>query len=286
MLFKSQVVKDFNRKNPKNAVVTLQQINKKTMDDLMQKQKDAFDLLKKEIYDEVIKRILSNSSLTAEDKQLQSRSLDKFIAWVDPRIWYLYYVICLTGVKNDMLRDLAGMIAVYLKRTQIATHLSNLLMELTQNAEKAHFERIVVRNDLAGPGGADAYLRKRENREAAASAAIQNKEYLSLSWNMNPERNAFGHQYRINISITNFGLIDDITKAKISKKMKADVEGLSIADFYGGGGNDPDKLGAGLGLLYNSYLEDYCHSEGILYRCNIIPEPKFEKTTVSINISL
>ncbi|MGL4369326.1 MAG: hypothetical protein ACRCUT_06615, partial [Spirochaetota bacterium] len=286
MIFQSPVVKDFNRKNPRNSIVSLQQINRKSMDELMQKQKDLFDTLKKEIYDEVINRIEENSLLSAEDKKLQSRSLDKFIAWIDLRIWYLYYVICLTGVKDEMKRSFAGMIAVYLKRTQIATHLSNLLMELIQNAEKAHFERLVVRNDLAPPGGADTYLRKRENRESAAAAAMRSSEFLNLSWNMNPERNAFGHQYRINITVSNLGLVDEVTRVKISKKMKADVDGLSIADFYGEAGQPSDKLGAGLGLLYNSYLEDYCHSEGIHYRCNIIPEPKFEKTTVSIDISL
>lgn len=284
-LFQSPIVKDFNRKNPKNAIVNLQQINRKAMEELMLRQKDLFDTLKKEIHEEVLRRISENSSLSREDKQLQTRSLDKFIAWIDQRIWYLYYIICQTGSRQEMMRDLAGIIAVYLKRTQIATHLSSLVMELIQNAEKAHFERIVVKRDLTEPGGADKYLRKKENRDAVAGAAKQYNELMTVAWNMNPDRSAVGHQYRIRITITNLGLIDEVTRVRINKKMKAEVDGLSIADFYSGD-SKADKLGAGLGLLYNSYLEDYCHSEGIYYRCNIIPEPKTEKTTVSIDISL
>ena len=284
-LFQSHVVKDFNRKNPKNAIVNLQQINRKAMEELMLRQKSTFDDLKREIHDEVQRRIAENTSLSKEDKQLQTRSLDKFIAWIDQRIWYLYYIICQTGSRQELMRDLAGIIAVYLKRTQIATHLSSLVMELIQNAEKAHFERIVVRRDLTEPGGADKYLRKKENRDAVAGAAKQFNELMTVAWNMNPDRSAVGHQYRIRITITNLGLVDEVTRVRINKKMKAEVDGLRIADFYRGDGNS-DKLGAGLGLLYNSYLEDYCHSEGIYYRCNIIPEPKTEKTTVSIDISL
>jgi len=284
-LFQSHIVKDFNRKNPKNAVVSLQQINRKTMEELMLRQKGAFDALKKEIHNEVERRIAENTALSIEDKQLQTRSLDKFIAWIDPRIWYLYYIICQTGARQEMLRDLSGIIAVYLKRTQIATHLSSLVMELIQNAEKAHFERIVIRRDLTGPGGADAYLRKKENREVVAATAKQYNELMYVAWNMNPDRSTVGNQYKISITITNYGLVDEVTRVHISKKMKTEVDGISIAGFYNGG-DSPDKLGAGLGLLYNSYLEDYCHSEGIYYRCNVIPEPKTEKTTVAIDISL
>ena len=174
---------------------------------------------------------------------------------------------------------------MYLNKTQIATHLSNLVMELSQNAEKAHFERIVVRNDLTGPGQITSYLRNREHRDVAASIAVKNKELLTISWNMNPDRNAIGQQTRMKISITNYGLIDELTRTQVNKKMRTDVEGLSIADFYAMMDN-AEKLGAGLGLLYNSYLEDYCHSHGINYRCNIVPDPKYEKTTVIIEITL
>ena len=283
-LFQCPIVKDFNRKNPKNAIVNLQQINRKVMEELMLRQKEIFDALKKEIHTEVLRRIAENTSLSREDKQLQTRSLDKFIAWIDQRIWYLYYIICQTGSRQEILRDLSGIIAVYLKRTQIATHLSSLVMELVQNAEKAHFERLVVRRDLTEPGGTDKYLRKKENRDAVAAMAKQVNELMTVAWNMNPDRSSVGHQYRISVTITNFGLVDEVTRVRINKKMKTDVDGLSIAEFYSSGKSD--KLGAGLGLLYNSYLEDYCHSEGIYYRCNIIPESKSEKTTVSIDISL
>jgi hypothetical protein len=287
MFFHSAVVKDFNRKNPKHAIVNLQQINKKIMDEIMVKQKDFYDSLKKSVAEEVVARIDLNGSLLQEDKDLQKKSLDKFINWIDNRMWYIYNIICKTNLADEMKSDLANIIAVYLNRTQIATHLSNLLMELSQNAEKAHLERICIRNNLTKPGEVDRFLRAKENRDAVAAIAKKNNELLTVSWNMSPERNTIGQQYRVKISITNYGLIDEFTRMQISKKLKTDVEGVSIADFYKkadfGGGRE---LGAGLGLLYNSYLEDYCQQQGIVYRCNIVPETKYEKTTVIIDISL
>ncbi|HEY1405302.1 MAG TPA: hypothetical protein VF857_01710 [Spirochaetota bacterium] len=283
--FTSPVVKDFNRKNPRNAIINIQQINKKAMDEIIQRQKEHYDALKSEISEEVLKLIRGNMTISEEDRALQTRSLDKFIAWIDLRIWFIYDIIYRTNLKDEMLRGLADMIAKYLNRTQIATHLSNLVMELSQNAERAHFERIVVRNDLTAPGEIDRFLRDKGNRDRAAAIAIKNKELMGLAWNMGAERSTMGTQNRMKITISNYGLMDEMTRVLVNKKMKTDVDGLSIGDFYSRG-DDTDRLGAGLGLLYNSYLEDYCHAHGIMYRCNIVPEPKYEKTTVIIEISL
>jgi len=284
--FSSPVVKSFNRKNPKNAIVNIQQINKKVMDEIIQKQKDHYDMLKGEIKVEVLKLVHGNASISEEDRTLQARSLDKFIAWIDQRIWYIYDVICKTSLKHEMLIDLADMIAKYLNRTQVATHLSNLVMELSQNAERAHLERIVVRNNLTGPGEIDRYLRDKSHREVVAAIAVKTKEMMGISWNMGADRSSLGTQNRMKITISNLGLMDEVTRVLVSQKMKTDVDGLSIADFYSRGDQNSEKLGAGLGLLYNSYLEDYCRLHGIMYRCNIVPEPKYEKTTVFIEIAL
>ena len=283
--FHSPVVKDFNRKNPKNSIVDLRHINMNALEQLMNTQKTKFDSMKEEIFRGAVDRIDLNSELSAEDKEVQKRSLDKFIAWIDKRIWYLYFIVCSTSLKDEMRDAFIDMITVYLKRTQIATHLSNLLMELVQNAEKAHLERIALRNKLTTEDKTDKFLRSREARENAVKIAEATHESLFLSWCMNPERNSIGQQYRIQISITNFGLIDESTRQRLSTKLNTDVEGISLGSFYGG--NDgAEKLGAGLGLLYNSYLEDYCKAEGIKYHCNIFPEPKLEKTTVVLDISL
>ncbi|MCB1199125.1 MAG: hypothetical protein KDK41_00665, partial [Leptospiraceae bacterium] len=93
-----------------------------------------------------------------------------------------------------------------------------------------------------------------------------------------------GKQYRILIRISNYGMVDEQTRAKLSKKMQTNTDGIALGDFYNQA--DPEKLGAGLGLLYNSYLEDFCRQKKIKYFCNLFPEPAVEKTTVQIEITL
>lgn len=285
-MFESNVVRDFNRKNPKYSIVDLKQVPAQSLEVLLTEKKDLLQSMKTEIHSEVVKRIHENSTFNAEDKQTRLRSLNKFIDWIDRRIWYLYYVIYQTPMKEELIRVFSRMIFKYLDHTQIATHLSNMMMEFIQNAEKAHFERLIVRAGLSHRDEVDKFLRDKENRLKAVELATKHNQMLEVSWNMNPQKNVVGQQYKVQITVSNFGIIDERTRSSLAKKMKTNTEGINLASFYTSGSEDAEKLGAGLGLLYNSYLEDICKGEGIYYRCNIFPEPEKEKTTVKIDITL
>ena len=284
-LFESSVVKEYNRKNPKNSIVDLNHISPQKVEQLQKTSPELIEGIKSNLRTLITERILAATNLNEEDQHARVRSLPRFLDRVDPRIWFVYYVISHTGFKSAMERTFASMIYSYLHHTQIATHLSNLLMEFIQNAEKAHFERLIVRHGLADKGAVDYFLRDAENRRKVTALAQKTSQMLELSWTMNPERNTIGQQYRILISISNYGIIDERVSQSLARKMKTNTDGISLASFYGNDEED-GKLGAGLGLLYNSYLEDICRQEGIQYRCNIYPEPKREKTTVRIDMTL
>jgi hypothetical protein len=285
MLFESTVVKEFNRKNPKNSIVDLKHVSKQAAAKLLESQQQLFATVKKAIYDAVLYQIGINPELNKDDREVMSRSISKFIEWVDSRIWYLFFIIYQTPLRDDMQKAIVKMITQYLDHTRVGSHLSNLLMEFVQNSEKAHFERLIVKNNLAKKDDVDAYLRDRGNRQFVIDEASRRDQMLEISWSMASERGAGGRNYRIIITISNFGLIDERTRSLLANKMKTDVDGIGLASFYEGGG-DADKLGAGLGLLYNSYLEDLCRKEGIFYRTSIFPEPKKEKTTVQIELAM
>lgn len=283
-LFESKVVKDFNRKNPKHSIVDLKHVSQQKVELLQQKFGPILAEIKREVRELVTERILSSLNLTDEDIQARVKSLPKFIEWVDPRIWFVFYIIYNTDFKVQITNVFVNMLAAYLDHTRIATHLSNLLMEFVQNSEKAHLERIVVKNNLAKRDNIDKFIRSRENREVLKKISLHNNELIDLSWNMNPDRIATHSLSRIQIQISNYGIIDEATAQKLARKMKSDVEGINLANFYSEG--SADQLGAGLGLLYNSYLEEICRKEGIPYRVSIFPEPKKERTTVKIDMTL
>jgi hypothetical protein len=284
-LFESKVVKEFNRKNPKYSMTELNHISIQKVDQLFQQYGSLLENIKVSIREKVTEKILSNTYLEEEDMFARVRSLPKFIEWIDKRVWFLFFIIYQKeDLREQMVHTFENMIYNYLEHTVIATHLSNLIMEFIQNAEKAHFELLAKKHLGISKDQLDAFIRSRENRLKLKKLAIDTKQMLQISWNLNPEKLASTNLSRIQIQISNYGIIDEDTAQRLRKKMKADVDGISIASFYDD--QDENKLGAGLGLLYNSYLEQACKKEGIQYRCAFYPEPKQQKTTVKIDMTL
>jgi hypothetical protein len=280
----SPVLREHNRRNPKAAILDFKHVPQKAMDDFLIKNKAVLARIEHEMIDAVLNRITSDTKLPEEDKIVRMRSLEKFVRWVDKRIWYLYLIIYQTPLKTEIEKAYVDLFFQYLDTTQIATHTGNLVMEFIQNAEKAHLERVIVRNHLAPREKVDEYLRSKAHREQAVGLAARSKQQLEITWHLHTDRVSAGKAYNVKIILSNYGLINEATRMGLAQKMKTDTAGISLSDFYEQPSED-GKLGAGLGLLYNSYLEDVCREKGIRYFCTIFPEPKLEKTTVTLDLT-
>ncbi|HRP69146.1 MAG TPA: hypothetical protein PLY93_06410 [Turneriella sp.] len=283
-VIESPVLREHNRRNPKAAITDFKNIPQTVMDAFLAKNKAVLARIEHEMLDGVLARITADTQLAEEDKITRMRSLDKFVKWVDKRIWYLYLIIYQTPLKTEIEKAYIDLFYQYLDTTQIATHTSNLMMEFIQNAEKAHLERLIVHNHLAPRDKVDTYLRNKDHREQVVAIAARQKIPLEITWQLHSDKMTSGKIYNIKIILSNYGLINEITRNELTQKMKTDTSGISLADFYEQP-SEPGKLGAGLGLLYNSYLEDACREKGVRYFCTIFPEPKLEKTTVTLDLT-
>ncbi len=283
-VIESPVLREYNRRNPKAAILDFKHVPQKVMDDFLTKNKAILARIEHEMIDAVLNRITSDTKLPEEDKIVRMRSLEKFVRWVDKRIWYLYLIIYQTPLKAEIEKAYVDLFFQYLDNTQIAVHTGNLVMEFIQNAEKAHLERVIVRNHLAAREQVDEYLRSKAHREQAIALAARNKQQLEVTWHFHTDRVSAGKAYNVKVILSNYGLINEATRANLAQKLKTDTAGIGLADFYEQP-SESGKLGAGLGLLYNSYLEDVCREKGIRYFCTIFPEPRLEKTTVTLDLT-
>lgn len=283
-VIESPVLREYNRRNPKAAILDFKHIPQKVMDDFLTKNKAVLARIEHEMIDAVLMHITADKALSEEDKIVRMRSLEKFVRWVDKRIWYLYLIIYQTPLKPEIEKAYVELFYQYLDNTQIAVHAGNLVMEFIQNAEKAHLERVIIRNQLAARDKVDEYLRNKLHREQVIQMAARSKQMLEIAWHFQTDRINAGKTHNVKIIISNYGLITETTRDSLAKKLKTDTSGISLSDFYEDSG-EAGKLGAGLGLLYNSYLEDVCREKGIRYFCTIFPEPRLEKTTVTLDLT-
>ncbi|MEM7182269.1 MAG: hypothetical protein AAF518_15245 [Spirochaetota bacterium] len=283
MLLNSPVMKDYNRKNVRKPINSLQDLDLARIEQINKSRENEMEVLELEVRDKVVQRIIIEKDLQEEDRLLRIRSLDKFIAFIDKRIWYLYYIVYQTNLKYRALDTFSNLVYDYLDRTKIATHLSNMIMELIQNAEKVHFEGLLRNNKLANTDREiDRFLRDPENRKKAIVLAQQQKQLLQIAWRLSSEE-AVGRPYKIEIVINNHGVISNRIQRELSQKMQTHSSDVTMADFYNDPG-DEGKLGAGLGLLYMSYLQEECKTANLKFRCQIYPVPEKDITTVKTEI--
>jgi hypothetical protein len=90
---------------------------------------------------------------------------------------------------------------------------------------------------------------------------------------------------KLQIAVTNKGVIMEPLRKKVQDKANKDTKGVSLASFYRQKETN-DKLGAGLGLYYLSYLQKACVQEKIIMDARIIPDNTHDKTYVMIYLHL
>lgn len=279
-LFDSSILKNYNSKHPHKQIESFSSLDKKHTLEFCTKNQSLCQLIQNEIKNLVLNMIKEDVELAQDEKETRKANLPSFVERIDPRIWHLYLLIYKSEPDKEMNASFAIMIYEFLENMQIATHLSNLLMEFIQNAEKAHFEKIFIRHNLSQEK-VDQFLRSEKSRQVIRRIALEEKQFLDLAWILDFHED-FDKDNSVSIYVSNYGIIDEKTKDFIASKMKTDVKDISISSFYQE--KTDNTLGAGLGLLYNSYLEDFCRYRGIKYSCTVFPQPEQQKTTVKIQI--
>ncbi|MCB1189557.1 MAG: hypothetical protein H7A23_21565 [Leptospiraceae bacterium] len=288
MVIKSKVVQDYNRKNPKNMLVDLDSVENKKLEILRKTKQSDFETMEMEITNDVVQKVINNPTLEEEDRLTRIKSLPKFMRYIDPRIWYFYYIIYQTQLKEEVRNSFSDMIIMYLDRTKLATHLSNLLMEFIQNAERSHFYKILM--DTPEKVGyrrdPEKFFKESENRKWAIAEAKKRNQMLELSWNVNADHLGIGHSNKILISVTHEGAIKDVDAKLMHQKMKSDTGGVPVSAFYKDSKQRSKVTNTELGLLYISYIEEICRKENIRFYCNLYSDQIKDKTTIRMEISL
>lgn len=287
VLLKSEPLQKYNRKNPRAAITDFTNLNKQRSEEFCRNNLDICHAVKQDIQVLVNKKLQDDKDMEEDERKLRKEVLPWFLNRIDLRIWHLFFLIYKSSpaLKEEMNNYFASVLFDYLENMQVSTHLSHLFMEFVQNAEKAHFEKIALQHQVK-PDEVDSFLRVPKNRELLQKIAMRKNKLLELAWMIKKENNdnEKKHPYSVTIFISNIADIDEKVRQTMTEKMNTSVKGMSISSFYQE--KKDNSLGGGLGLLYNSYLEDFCKERGMKYSCNIFPQPKDEKITIRIKLVL
>lgn len=284
VLLHSPVLLEYNKHNPSSAIRTLNHVNRKQVEAVLKAKANQKEVLELEIRNEAVQRILESTELSEEDRLMHIRSLDKFIKFIDDRIWYLYMIVYASELRDEMKNLFADTIATYLDRTKIATHLSSVVMELVQNAEKANFDKLLMDNHwIQSPKESFQWLKNNDRRKKVVALAQSQQKFVEIAWRFHKDEIMQRKNYRIDIIVRNPGIMTHSTEKKLAGKMNTDVSESNLSDFFTE--SSEEKLGAGLGLLYISYLKEECDRAGLDFKTSVYSDRIEKKTEAKIQIT-
>jgi hypothetical protein len=225
--------------------------------------------------------IESDKDMNAEEKKERKRIMQRFVEQIDDNMWFLLHFVSKSKGRFEVIERINLVLVSYVKKTKIADYIGFMLMELVQNAEKAHFERLAKSKKLmTDMDKIDVLLKNRKTRESLYEIAAKTNSLINLNYTFEGDVLNVSSRLKLQISLTNKGCIIDKAKKDLSKKIKTETREASLASFYQE--SDPDKLGAGLGLYYLSYLEDACAEEKMKFEARIASDDRRDETSVLI----
>lgn len=220
-----------------------------------------------------------------KEKDEKKRIVRKFIDHIDDATWFLFHYLNKTDAKQAIISQINDLLVSFLKRTKIADYTALMLMEVAQNAEKKHFE-VLAKYKKAFSQGEDVeeQLQNREFRELLIKHARQSGTYANLHYRFDGDAASISRKLKLQISVTNRGVIKEAIRRNVQDKTMGDDIGFSLASYYKK--NDPAKLGAGLGMHYLAYLQKACVQENIRLDARIHGDSERDKTYVLVYLYL
>jgi hypothetical protein len=281
ILFESEIIDQIRKKNPKKNITSDFRFNTEIVNQFMITNSETIRTLKELLLLDPYAMIDSDTDLGEREKHEKRHIVQRFIEQIEDNTWFLLHFVNKTRGKFEIIDSINRVLLSYVKKTKIADYIGFMLMELAQNAEKAHFERIAKTRKLMGEfDNLDILLKKAEFRQSLIESAVKNSNLMNLNFKFEGDALSLNSRLKLQIQLTNKGLLMEKQKDQLKKKIKTDTRETTLASFYQGA--DSEKLGAGLGLYYLSYLEDACAEENMKFDARIIADDRREETAVMI----
>jgi len=281
ILFKSEIIEKIKQANPKKNIGPDFKFNEDIVNNFMKTNGTAIATLKEILLLDPFAVIENDKDINERDKFEKKKIITRFLEQIDDNMWFLFHFLNKTKSKFEIIEQITRILISFFKKTKIADYIAFMLMELIQNAEKAHLEKLAKNKKLMSEeDNIDILLKSKQFREKLYDSAIKNRQFINLSYKFQGDVFSATNRLKLQIQIINKGLLVDKDKKKLTEKIKTDTKEKTLANFYKEGSGE--KLGAGLGLYYLSYLEDACVEENMKFDARIVSDDKKEETIVMI----
>ncbi len=262
-LLGSDLIKLWNRNNPKKIIDRRTRLGKATVQRLIEQNKAAYHAIRGDICRPITSRLqLIKPDLTDIERRNLRLFCTRLIDMLNPFVWFLLITHRTKPEYPGLVRRIQIGIQDVVEKSKVADFLAFMIIELLNTQETYNIDTFVRSNTRKDPASKIS-IRSYDERVKVLREIEEKGVRTFLSWRLKSRNDSFGTGVSLHVSIYNrksrFG---DLEKKMIQHSGLA-VSERSLRDFY----QDKDASGGGsdLGLYYLSFLQDACREVGVRF---------------------
>jgi len=278
----SDVIKNWNRKNPANIIDDKTKINDSFLQNALKNKEKEIAEIKQSILSPMCAFISKNSTLLAEEKNVQLLLSEKFLNNLRPFTWFIVTKFKDSDGYDLLLKDIRTSLAEYMDKAKISEFVALNIMELVTNAENSNLKR-EAKAIFKGAVDMNAVLFDPNVRRQVMDSLQRKGELVSVSWKIGSRGSSIGTQGKLQLTVFNKESQYEKMKEAIDEKKSADLKKKSLMDFY-------KELPEGesnteLGLYYLSYLSEACEKVNVKFESLVNQISGSDLTVITLAIN-
>ncbi len=260
-ILESDVVKNWNRKNPSNIIDRKTVIKDSILLQALEKTKATVNSIKQELMRPIVEQVRQNESMLPEEKNIQLFLAEKYLNNLRPINWYILVKFKDSDDIVDLLNQIETSLVEFMDKAKIAEYLSFMIMELSISAENTNiknFTKARYKGSL-DPNSAIFDPEIRKNLITEMSARNQN---VYITFKVGSDSRSTSSRSRLQVKIFNKDTGFEELKKNVEEGKGANTKQKSLLDFFN---EDSAETGVNtdLGLYYLSYLSEECSRVGV-----------------------
>jgi len=279
----SDVIKNWNRKNPANIIDEKTRINDSFLMNVVKEKEKDIEEIKRSVLAPMYAFINRNSNLLPEEKNIQLLLSEKFLNMLRPFTWFIIAKFKGADGYETLIKDIRTGLAEYMEKAKIAEYVALNVMELAANAENNNLKR-EAKAIFKGAVDMNAVLFDPNVRRQVLESLQRKGELVSISWKVGSRGTSIGTQGKLQVTIYNKESEYQKMKEAFDEKKNADLKKRTLQDFYKAlpeGESNTD-----LGLYYLSYLSEACEKVNVKFESFVNQVSGSDLTIVTMAINL
>jgi len=279
----SDVIKNWNRKNPANIIDEKTRINDAFLQNVLKDKEKDINEIKQSVLQPMLGFINRNSNLLPEEKNIQILLSEKFLNTLRPFTWFIISKFKDSDGYDLLIKDIRTGLAEYMEKAKIAEYVALNVMELAANAENNNLKR-EAKVVFKGAVDMNAVLFDPNVRKQVIESLQRKGELVYISWKLGSKGTSIGTQGKLHITIYNKESEYEKMKEAFDVKKHADLKKRTLQDFYK---DLPEsESSTDLGLYYLSYLSEACEKVNVKFESfvNQVSGSDLTVVTMAINI--